>query len=133
MLLTSALCAQQENNTKDTVGTENKQNFTLRSILTLHNINTIEVRESFFTDFSSFPELNSLAAKFNKGTEPDIKNIQADLLLNFRQSMKWKADYSLGVFGQVLGTVMSAAAVGIGVYSVAKYGKDYFNSKKRKK
>ena len=102
---------------------------------TLHSINTFEIRESFFTDFSAYPELEFLKMEAeNQAKRPiNFRNIQTELLANFKQSMQWKADYSLGVFGEILGKAMTATAIGLGAASIAKYGKDYFSSKKRKK
>ncbi len=128
LIVTTAVFGQTVGSRPDSLTSNDSSRVLLRSPMTLQNINTLEIRESFFTDFSAFPELAIMQAELSDNAgKPDVKELKANLLANFQQSMKWKSDYSLGVFGQVLGYAMSAATVGLAVKHIAKYkGKAFF-------
>jgi hypothetical protein len=111
----------------------NKNSILFEEPLTLQSIDQLQLPVGFFSNFTRYPELEflKLAQDVSANNPPDFKLIQNDLLRNFKQSMEWKENYNLGVFGKYLGYAMSAAAVGLAATSIAKYGKDYFGNKKR--
>ena len=51
----------------------------------------------------------------------NMKNINTQLLHNFKQQMSWKKNQDLGVFGQYLGYAMSAAAAGLAISHIVKH------------
>lgn len=117
LIISSTVIAQQVNPAADSI--KLRYNFPV----SIHNLNQLSLPDNFFTDFSEYPELQILALEYSgkENTEPDIRTIRTNLLKDFRQSMQWKADYNLGVFGEVLGYAMTAATFGLAVQHVVKY------------
>lgn len=128
-----SIIGQVENSNSDSLKSSPTSLF--EKPMTLQSIDQLQIPVGFYSNFTAYPELEflELSQLVSINQPPDFKLIQNDLLKNFKQSMQWKENYNLGVFGKYLGYAMSAAAVGFGAASIAKYGKDYFGSKKRKK
>ena len=111
-----------------------------RSILfeqppSLQTLDQFHIPVGFYSNFTAYPELVFLELEHSMKNQkqPDFKVLQNELLKNFKQSMQWKENYNIGVFGKYLGAAMGAAAVGLAAISIAKYGKEYFSNKKQKR
>jgi hypothetical protein len=132
VFVTSTICQEKILN-NDTLKIKNSTLF--EEPITLHSIDNLHLPVGFYSNFTTYPELEflELSNKMTNQKQPSFQVLQSSLLKNFKQSMQWKENYDLGVFGKYLGTAMGAAAVGLAAFSISKYGKDYFGSKKRNK
>jgi len=73
------------------------------------------------SDFS-LPEFYMLQSNEMQSTlSLNLKNINKQLLFDFKQQMSWKKEQDLGVFGQYLGYAMSAAVAGLAISHIVKY------------
>ena len=125
MLSISALCQSGKDSTETIEDIKPTIPLTLKILNNYPDHLLLELNSDF-----SLPEFYSLQTnEMGSSLNLNMKNINTQLLHNFKQQMALKKRYDLGVFGQYLGYAMSAAAAGLAISHIVKYKEKAFIGK----